>query len=158
DRLSFRAKDAIQHAAGITRRYGHNQIDTEHLLAALIDQPKSGIPALLVILNVDASNMMDRVIFNLKSSPKTGIPGGTIDQFSITPRARLVLEQAEKEAEILQDETISSPHLFLAILSESGTPAIQILDDYGLTHDTVFFIQKTLRNRKVLEQYDDLDG
>ena len=39
DRFTERAQEAAQRAAEIIQRYGHNQIDTEHILLALIEQP-----------------------------------------------------------------------------------------------------------------------
>ncbi len=44
DRFTERAQEAAQRAAEIIQRYGHNQIDTEHILLALIEQPGGVIP------------------------------------------------------------------------------------------------------------------
>jgi ATP-dependent Clp protease ATP-binding subunit ClpC len=154
DRLSFRAKDAIQRAAEITRRYGHNQIDTEHLLLALIEQVESGIPALLIRLKVDTSSLIDRVVFSLRGSPKTGIPGGSIDQYQLTPRAKRVIEQAKDEADNLGDEIISSEHLFLAILLENGTQAVLILEDAKITYQGFVEELKTIRDEKPGNRFD----
>jgi ATP-dependent Clp protease ATP-binding subunit ClpC len=47
DRFTERAQEAAQRAAEIIQRYGHNQIDTEHILLALIEQPGGVIPQIL---------------------------------------------------------------------------------------------------------------
>jgi ATP-dependent Clp protease ATP-binding subunit ClpA len=47
DRFTERAQEAAQRAAEIIQRYGHNQIDTEHILLALIEQPQGVIPQIL---------------------------------------------------------------------------------------------------------------
>ena len=54
DRFTERAQEAAQRAAEIIQRYGHNQIDTEHILLAMIEQPQGVIPQLLELLKVDA--------------------------------------------------------------------------------------------------------
>jgi ATP-dependent Clp protease ATP-binding subunit ClpC len=52
DRFTERAQEAAQRAAEIIQRYGHNQIDTEHILLALIEQPGGVIPQILEKLSV----------------------------------------------------------------------------------------------------------
>ena len=47
DRFTERAQEAAQRAAEIIQRYGHNQIDTEHILLALIEQPEGAISQIL---------------------------------------------------------------------------------------------------------------
>jgi ATP-dependent Clp protease ATP-binding subunit ClpC len=47
DRFTERAQEAAQRAAEIIQRYGHNQIDTEHILLALIEQPQGVISQLI---------------------------------------------------------------------------------------------------------------
>ena len=60
DRFTERAQDAAQRAAEIIQRYGHNQIDTEHILLALIEQPQGVIPQILEKLNLDADSLAER--------------------------------------------------------------------------------------------------
>ena len=62
DRFTERAQEAAQRAAEIIQRYGHNQIDTEHILLALIEQPQGVIPQLLEILKVDANELTCGVV------------------------------------------------------------------------------------------------
>ena len=55
DRFTERAQEAAQRAAEIIQRYGHNQIDTEHILLAMIEQPQGVITQLLELLKIDGS-------------------------------------------------------------------------------------------------------
>jgi ATP-dependent Clp protease ATP-binding subunit ClpC len=64
DRFTERAQEAAQRAAEIIQRYGHNQIDTEHILLALIEQPQGVISQLLEILKVDGENFKERWIIS----------------------------------------------------------------------------------------------
>ena len=61
DRFTERAQDAAQRAAEIIQRYGHNQIDTEHILLALIEQPQGVIPQILEKLNIEIDGLSDRI-------------------------------------------------------------------------------------------------
>jgi ATP-dependent Clp protease ATP-binding subunit ClpC len=137
DRFTERAQEAAQRAAEIIQRYGHNQIDTEHILLALIEQPQGVVPQILEILKVDPQILAERLDYILKTSPKASIFGGGAGQIFITPRVKRIIDLANEEASKLKDEYISTEHLFLAILSEKNTPAARLLETTGLTRDRV---------------------
>src|SRR5512138_663115 len=145
DRFTERAQEAAQRAAEIIQRYGHNQIDTEHILLALIEQPQGVISQILEILKVDAQTLMDRLDYTLRTSPKASIFGGGAGQIFITPRVKRIIDLANEEAGRLKDEYISTEHLFLAILSERNTPAARVLENAGLTRERVYDAVMQLR-------------
>ncbi len=137
DRFTERAQEAAQRAAEIIQRYGHNQIDTEHILLALIEQPDGVITQLLEIMNVDGEMLTERLDYILRTSPKANIFGGGAGQIFITPRVKRIIDLANEEANRLKDEYISTEHIFLAILSERSTPAARLLEGAGVTKDRV---------------------
>jgi ATP-dependent Clp protease ATP-binding subunit ClpC len=138
DRFTERAQEAAQRAAEIIQRYGHNQIDTEHILLALIEQPQGLITQILDILKVDANPLTERLDYILKTSPKANIFGGGAGQIFITPRVKRIIDLANEEANRLKDEYISTEHIFLAILSERSTPAARLLEGAGVTRERVY--------------------
>jgi ATP-dependent Clp protease ATP-binding subunit ClpC len=138
DRFTERAQEAAQRAAEIIQRYGHNQIDTEHILLALIEQPQGMVTQLLEVLKVDPSTLSERLDYILRTSPKASIFGGGAGQIFITPRVKRIMDLANEEASRLKDEYISTEHMFLAILSERNTPAARLLEGAGLTRDRVY--------------------
>jgi ATP-dependent Clp protease ATP-binding subunit ClpC len=138
DRFTERAQEAAQRAAEIIQRYGHNQIDTEHILLALIEQPQGVIPQILELLKVDPNTISERLDYILKTSPKASIFGGGAGQIFITPRVKRIIDLANEEASKLKDEYISTEHIFLAILSERNTPAARLLEGAGLTRERVY--------------------
>ncbi len=145
DRFTERAQEAAQRAAEIIQRYGHNQIDTEHILLALIEQPQGVISQLLEILKIDPENFKERLDYILRTSPKANIFGGGAGQVFITPRVKRIIDQANEEANRLKDEYISTEHIFLAILSERNTPAARLLEDLGITRQRVLDAVEELR-------------
>jgi ATP-dependent Clp protease ATP-binding subunit ClpC len=138
DRFTERAQEAAQRAAEIIQRYGHNQIDTEHMLLALIEQPDGAVPQILEVLKVDSNSVSERLDYILKTSPKANIFGGGAGQIFITPRVKRVIDLANEEASRLKDEYISTEHIFLAILSERNTPAARVLEGAGISRDRVY--------------------
>ena len=145
DRFTERAQEAAQRAAEIIQRYGHNQIDTEHILLALIEQPGGVIPQILEKLNVSSDALVERIDTTLRASPKANIFGGGAGQIFITPRVKRIVDLANEEANRLKDEYISTEHIFLAILTERNTPAARILEAAGLTRDRVYDAIQDLR-------------
>jgi ATP-dependent Clp protease ATP-binding subunit ClpC len=145
DRFTERAQEAAQRAAEIIQRYGHNQIDTEHILLALIEQPGGVIPQILEKLTVSPEALTERLDATLRASPKANIFGGGAGQIFITPRVKRIIDLANEEANRLKDEYISTEHIFLAILTERNTPASRILESAGLTRDRVYSAIQDLR-------------
>ncbi|MCK4741994.1 MAG: AAA family ATPase, partial [Anaerolineales bacterium] len=153
DRFTERAQDAAQRAAEIIQRYGHNQIDTEHILLALIEQPQGVISQILERLNVDIDHISELIDQQLRGSPKANIYGGGAGQIFITPRVKRVVDMANEEANRLDDEYISTEHLFLAILSERNTAISRLLSDEGITKDRVYdAIKETRGGQRVTDR------
>ncbi len=145
DRFTERAQEAAQRAAEIIQRYGHNQIDTEHILLALIEQPQGVIPQILEYLKVDANALTERLDYVLRTSPKANIFGGGAGQIFITPRVKRIIDLANEEANRLKDEYISTEHIFLAILNERSTPAARLLEGAGVTRERVYEAVQQIR-------------
>ncbi|MBE3039942.1 MAG: AAA family ATPase [Anaerolineales bacterium] len=137
DRFTERAQEAAQRAAEIIQRYGHNQIDTEHILLALIEQPGGVIPQILEKLSINAQALTERLDQTLRMTPKANIFGGGAGQIFITPRVKRIIDLANEEANRLKDEYISTEHIFLAIMSERNTSAARVLESAGLTRERV---------------------
>jgi ATP-dependent Clp protease ATP-binding subunit ClpC len=165
DRFTERAQDAAARAYEILQRYGHNQVDTEHILLALLEQPEGVIPQILEMLKVEAELLQQRLDDVLRASPKAAIYGGGTGQVFITPRVKRIIDLANEDANRLKDEFISTEHIFLAILSERNTNVARILSEAGISRDRVTTAIKELRGGqrvtspqaearyKVLEKY-----
>ncbi len=145
DRFTERAQDAANRSIEILQRYGHNQVDTEHILLALLEQPDGVVPQILGKLNVDVAIMRGKLEEILRQSPKAAIYGGGTGQVFITPRVKRVLDLAQEEANRLKDEYISTEHLFLAISTERNTAAARLLAENGVTRERINDIIKQIR-------------
>src|SRR5512136_2827628 len=75
-RFTERAQDAANRSIEILQRYGHNQVDTEHLLLALLEQPDGVVLQILGKLTVDVNAMRSKLEEILRASPKAAIYGG----------------------------------------------------------------------------------
>ena len=132
ERFTERAQEALVRAQEILLRLQHTQMDTEHLLLALLEQPDGVIPQVLQRIGVDAAAIRARVEQLLSLTPRNyGYPGGQVQVF-ITYRLKKALDTAEAEATRLRDDYISTEHLFLGIVAERDGTIARILQEFGL--------------------------
>ncbi|HFC11853.1 MAG TPA: AAA family ATPase [Anaerolineae bacterium] len=148
DKFTERAQDAAARAYEIVQRFGHTQVDTEHLLLALLEQKDGAVPQILSQLNVNGADMRGRIEAEMRRTPKVAVYGGGTGQIFYTPRIRTVLELAQREANNLKDEFISTEHIFLAMLAERNTPTARILSEHGITRESVMSGVQELRGGK----------
>ena len=137
DRFTERAQAAAARAYEIVQRYGHSQVDTEHVFLALLEQQDGAVPQILAHLNADTAALQERLDRELRASPRVSVYGGGVGQVYYTPRIRTVLELSQGEATRLKDEFISTEHIFLAILSERNTPSARIVSELGISREAV---------------------
>ncbi len=146
DRFTERAQDATQRALEILQRYGHTQIDTEHIMLALLEQPEGVVSQILEELSVNIELVTQRLDEDLRNSPRAAaIYGGGAGQVFITPRVNRVIEGAQEEASRLNDEYISTEHIFLAILATRSTPSARFLREVGVTREKVLEVIESIR-------------
>ena len=147
DRFTERAQEAAQRAVELMTRYGHSQVDVEHMLMALIQQKEGTVPALLTEMGANASQLVEALDMLLRQNTRPGIYGaGGGQQVFITPRVKRVLDLSQEEVSKLKDEYISTEHLFLAITSERNTAVARLLADNNITHDRTLEIVQKMRS------------
>jgi ATP-dependent Clp protease ATP-binding subunit ClpB len=133
-RFTEKAQQALQAAQTTATRYGHQQIDVEHLLTALLDQEGGLATAILNKTEVRVEPLRARLQQELERLPKVSGPVGAPNQLYVTARLNRLLAQAEDEAKRLKDEYVSIEHLLLA-MTDDGAPAGRILKDLGVTRE-----------------------
>src|SRR5436190_14550770 len=142
NKYTEKAREAVAAALELAQQHNNPQLEPEHLLAALADQREGIIPELLRKMNVDpaaAARGARTLIENLPQAYGGSQPG-------MSPRFKLITDQAQAEADRLKDEFVSTEHLFLAIAEEAGrSPAARLLGDRGVTGDKIANAMKTVR-------------
>ncbi|MEZ5418692.1 MAG: Clp protease N-terminal domain-containing protein [Vicinamibacterales bacterium] len=145
-----KAQEALVAAPRLATSLSHAQVEPEHLLVTLGEQAGGIVPALFQKLGQPAAPIALALKEQLGRLPKAhggGEPG-------VSQRLRAVLEQAQAEATSMQDQYVSTEHLFLAIVSEKGrAPAAELLRDRGVTREAVLRALSEVRGaQKVTDQ------
>jgi len=131
EKLTTKSQEALQQAHTLAEKRNHQAIDVEHLLFALLGQKEGVVPSLLQKLGLSLSSLTDRLQKALDRLPQ--ITGATSQTF-ITPRLKKTIEGAEAEAEALKDEYVSTEHLLLSMVQDTGE-AGKVLRDLGASRD-----------------------
>ena len=151
NRFTEMAQSALSACQLLAGEFGHQQLEPEHLLLALVRQKDGVSPEILKKLGVDVQAVTDEVERALGRMPKISGPGSGGSVY-MSPRMNSVLVQAEKESRGLKDEYISTEHLFLALLEDSGE-AGKILKQHQLSRGKVLDSLKQIRgNQRVTSQ------
>ena len=148
NKLTEKSQEALLAAQQKARDEGHAQLDVEHLASALVDQAGGIVPSVLTALGVQPAQLSSALATELQRQPK--VTGNV--QLSASARLGRVLQQAQKEAQSLGDEFVSTEHLLLAMSEDQGYTG-QALKRLGVTHERVLNALKDVRgNQRVTDQ------
>ncbi|RMH16817.1 MAG: ATP-dependent chaperone ClpB [Acidobacteria bacterium] len=136
NKLTQKSQEAVHQAQALAVRRGHQQVDGEHLLRALLDESDGLVPRLLQRMDVPADALIQGLDEALDRRPQVSGPGAEPGKIYVTPRFQQLLVAAQDQARRLKDEYVSVEHLVLAMIEEGGsTDAGRLLRDLGVTRD-----------------------
>jgi ATP-dependent Clp protease ATP-binding subunit ClpB len=136
DRLTQKSQEALHGAQTKALRFGHSEVDGEHLLLALLDQPEGIVPRLLLGAGADPQRIQADLEAEVSRRPRVSGPGADPGKVLITQRLSRLLDTADREARRLKDEYVSVEHLVVALLDEGPqTAAGRVLRENGLTRE-----------------------
>ena len=144
NRFTEKLQEAIRSAQTKAIRYGHQQIDVEHLLAALLEQEGGLASSILAKAGIGVEPLTARLEAELDRLPKVSGPGGAPGEVYVTQRLNRLLTAAEDEARKLKDDYISVEHVLLAAIDERGA-AGKLLKEFGLTHERLMQALREVR-------------
>lgn len=136
ERLTQKSQQALHEAQALAGKFGHAEVDGEHLLAALLDDPEGLVPRLVTEAGADPQSLRGVVEAELSRRPAVSGPGASPGQIFLTQRLARLLDAADREAKRLKDEYISVEHVMIALIEEGGsTAAGRLLREHHLTRD-----------------------
>ena len=141
DKFTVMAQDAFQMAQSRAEELGNPELKPEHLLWAFLNQEDNIVNSILGKLGINPSKILEDLGSELDKVPK--IEGG--GEVYLSSSMRKIMSSAQKEADKLKDEFISTEHLLLAILKEGSCMASRILTENGVTEDMLLKALMALR-------------
>lgn len=133
DRLTTSLQNALAESQSLALGQDHNQIDTVHVLLALLEQPSSSIKDVLRRCSVNVPELEKTLRGVLKDQPRVSSPDGNIQ---IAPELGRLLNLADKEAQKRGDQFVSSELFLLVALGDKGATG-RALAEVKLTSDAI---------------------
>jgi ATP-dependent Clp protease ATP-binding subunit ClpC len=152
EKFTERARSLVQSAQDILVRYQHTQLDTEHLLLAMLEQNEGLAVQVLQKLNVDTRTLAHATEEALARAPKVQYADSGA-QIYITPRIKRVFDLAKEEAQRLQDSYIGVEHLLLGLVNEGDGGAARLLKQQNVDEEKVYKALQGIRgNARVMDE------
>ncbi len=148
DKFTEKAQEALLEAQQQAVERGHQAPDPEHLLLALIDQDGGLVPPLLTRIGVDPRVLRTRLAAGLERRPRVEGAQAPSGGLMLSPRLARALETAQREADRLKDEYVSTEHLLLGLLLTRDGDAAKELADLGVTPEKVYQSLEEIRGRQ----------
>ncbi len=149
NRMTQKTQEAIQSAQSLAVRYGHVEVDGEHLLQALLEQEGGLVSRLVQRLDIDPKALIAAVRSELQRLPSVSGPGAEPGKIYVTQRFNQLIVKAEAEAKQLKDDFVSVEHLLLVMTDEgSKTVAGRILQKFNLSRDRLLVALTAVRGHQ----------
>ena len=135
DKFTLKAQEVIQASQQLAERFGHQQIEPEHLVMAILEQRDGVVPPLLGKIGANQNQLIRSFQSALEKLPK--VSGAGYGQAYLSQHAKGVLDRAFSEAKQVKDEFVSLEHILLAVTDEKKGEAARLLGSAGITRDTI---------------------
>ena len=140
DRFTLRGQEAIQSAIELAERNQNQQVEPEHLLCVMLEQPEGIVRPLLGKIGANVQVVLNDCQAAVARFPK--VQGG---QQYFSPRLTQIFTAAQKQAEKMKDDYISTEHLLLALAAEKDGDAGKILRQHGVSSDDLLKVIEQMR-------------
>jgi ATP-dependent Clp protease ATP-binding subunit ClpB len=161
DKFTIKSQELIQNAQSMASEHNNQQIEPEHLLLAMLNEPEGIARAMLNKLGVSSDDVSRELLATIDKFPK--VSGSTVGDAFISPRTKGVLDAAFTEAAKMKDQYVSIEHIFLAISDEKKGDAANILREKGISRETILKVLLDIRGTQRItdpnpeEKYQALD-
>ncbi|MDD5475439.1 MAG: ATP-dependent chaperone ClpB [Syntrophales bacterium] len=151
DKFTLKLQEGFQRAESLAAAGGHQGVDVEHIMLALVEQPEGIVPEILKKIGADRGRIESELRKALKAMPS--VSGQAAGQRYITPRLNSVMDKAFNEAARLQDEYVSVEHVLMAVIEAGEGPAASIMEGQGVTKDALLKMLVDIRGgQKITDQ------
>ena len=145
NRFTAKARESIRRAHELAVERDQNHVNPNHLLAALVEQQESIVYSILDKLEIDTELFADQTLQLLGEAEGGDVASESpAYQIYLTPELAKTLEESTRIAQELDDEYVSTEHLFLSILTQESD-ASDLLDEFEITKEAVMKILDELK-------------
>ena len=144
-KFTQKSQEAVQLSQKIALENGNQQIDQEHLAAALMEVEDSLIANLVTKMGIQKEAFAGEINTLIGKLPKVS---GASGQEYLTVDMNKVLTGAEDEAKAMGDDYVSVEHLFLCMLRNPNRAMKELFRNYGITREKFLQALSTVRGNQ----------
>lgn len=150
EKMTIKTQEALGAAQQLAASRQNGSIEPEHLLLAMLDQEGGLLGPILQKIGANPSHVRSKVEEALRRLP---LATGSGVQIYLSSSLHHSLDTAQREAEAMNDEFVSTEHLLLGLIEEKGSNVASLLADNGISRDAVLSALKDLRgDERVTDQ------
>ncbi|MGP1410595.1 MAG: ATP-dependent chaperone ClpB [Peptoanaerobacter stomatis] len=151
EKLTQKSQEAVLQAQNTALNNSNQEIDSIHLLKALLEQDNGIIPKILSLMNINVSSLISDVDDMVNKLPK--VSGSSISNVYASRKLSELLSNAQIESKNFGDEYVSVEHLFLAMFKEKRTIISDIFSKFGIKRqDFMQILEKIRGNQRVTNE------
>lgn len=154
NKLTIKAQESLASAQEIAQNYENQQLDTVHLLAALIQNNDGIVIPVFQKLGANINFLENKTNELIEKLPK--VSGASIVNMYISQNLAKCFDMALKEANNLKDEFISTEHILLSLASGNDELA-KILKDQGITRENILKVLTDIRGKQAVRSQNPED-
>jgi ATP-dependent Clp protease ATP-binding subunit ClpB len=143
DKFTIKSQELIQGAQTLAGQLGHQQVEPEHLLKVMLEQPEGIARSVLQKLGAPPEGVLQELSQALEKKAK--LSGAGAGEVYISATTKKVLDGAFTEAAKLKDAYVSIEHILVAMTDQKDTDAARILATAGVTRETILKVLVDIR-------------
>ena len=134
EKMTIKTQEALAGAQQLAGRQGNGAIEPEHLLASLLEQEGGLVVPILQKVGAAPATLRSAADELLKKLPQVS---GATAQAYLSPTLNRILDMAQREADAMKDEFVSTEHLLLGFFAAKECAATRALIDAGASRENI---------------------
>lgn len=145
-KFTEKSQQALAEAQNVAIRFGHQEVDVEHLADALVRQENGLVPRLLERAGIKPVVFAEALEREMSKKPSVSGPGVAAGQVYISKRLSADLVNAQDFARLMKDEYVSVEHIFCSLLNEPASTVFgKVASDFSLTREKILGVLEEVR-------------
>ncbi|XPV75379.1 MAG: ATP-dependent chaperone ClpB [Desulfovibrio sp.] len=138
NKFTKKSQEAVSDSQNIAVRNGHQQVDCEHVLLALLQQENGLVSQLVEKMNIDLKGFIRAIGKEIDKLPRVSGPGAQPGQVMVTSRLNALLVRAHDTSTRMKDDFVSVEHIFLELAEEPASTAVgRVFKQFLLTKNKI---------------------
>ncbi len=148
NKFTLKAQEAVQASLELAQNANHQAVEPAHILKALLSDPENVTVQVLKKIGASTGGLLEQLEKKIKTFPI--VKGASVSGQYLSNNTKALFDKAQKEADDLGDEYISSEHILLGMIGASSETS-SMLKSQGVSRDKVLKVLKDVRGSQSVD-------